>query len=363
MAGRRGNVSKEEYNEIFNSFESQIIEDNKVVKPTSDIWTNINNNVLTKSNPKAIYSAAKRWFAERDDKSDSFSDFNDDCDNISIEMEHDESFNNSMVSNSGVDRINFNIHLSADVWKTIAPIPKRYERKQNQYYKGNGRQYFVLHPGVWSNVLIRISEHRKNIICNFVFKRNKVYVTGKFYVIVTGSCKSCGASITGFVKDKPKNQSDSVKFCFSLKNFNKDLHKGELKTVKNTGEKANAVFTSSKSALHLHQQMARTNTMFENPKGRQFTLNSIRCGKYRRKASKKITTCPYTAISYLQAMNCYANTIHFIGMSPFLVTYISPDQIRLYNAYKKKNPYTRLIGDSSGGFAHKLGKCPHNLKM
>lgn len=226
------------------------------------------------------------------------SDFDDYCDNVSIEIEQDDSVNNSVISNSSVfGRINFNFHLSADVWETISPIPKRYERKQNKYYKGNGREYYVLKPGVWTNVFInKISDHRKNIICNIVFERNKVYVSGAFYVIVTGSCKNCGASLTGFVKNKPKTTCDSVRFCFSLKNFNEDLHKGEIKTVKNTGEKANAVFTSSKSALHLHQPMARKNAMFENPKGRQFTLNVIRCGKFRRNASKKITTCPYNAL-------------------------------------------------------------------
>lgn len=186
-----------------------------------------------------------------------------------------------------------------------------------------------------------------------------MYINGHFYVIVSGSCINCGASITGFVKNKPQNECDSIKFSFSVKNFNEDLHKGELKTVKNSGEKANAVFTSSKSALNLHQQLSRKTSMFENPKGRQFTLNAIRCGKFRKKESKKITTCPCTAILYLQAMNCFANTIHFDGMSPFVVIYISPNQIRLYNAYKKKNPYTRMTGDSSGGFAHKLGECIH----
>lgn len=300
MAGRRGNVTREEYKKAFDSFKDQIVNCNKIVKPSETIWQHISDNIFTKSNPKSIYSAALRWFSECKYENSDNIDNDDDCDNVSIEMNCDQSINDTIISNSSIPRINFNIHLSAEVWKTIAPVPKQYDKLSDRYQKGYGRQYMVLNPGVWTTVLQeKISQHRKNIICNIAFKRNKVYVTGTFFVTVTGKCINCNATLSGFVKQKPQNQNDSIKFCFTLMNFNNDLHEENQKTVRNSGEKADKMFKSNKSALHLHQQLNRNTSMFQNPKGRQFTLNSIRCGKYRRRQLQKISTCPYTAITYL----------------------------------------------------------------
>jgi hypothetical protein len=36
--------------------------------------------------------------------------------------------------------------------------------------------------------------------------------------------------------------------------------------------------------------------------------------------------------------------------------YTTPDQLKLYSAYKKRNKYTKMSGDSTGGVARKLRK-------
>lgn len=50
------------------------------------------------------------------------------------------------------------------------------------------------------------------------------------------------------------------------------------------------------------------------------------------------------------------NTIHLIAQDPFSCIYTSPDQIKLFKAYKKKNRFTKVSCDASGGVAHRLRK-------
>lgn len=53
------------------------------------------------------------------------------------------------------------------------------------------------------------------------------------------------------------------------------------------------------------------------------------------------------------------DTIHFIGQDPFSTLYTSPDQLKLYKVYKRKNPFTQITCDGSSSVAHKLGKMMH----
>lgn len=355
MAGRPGVIRRDQLIKIFESYREKIVRDNKVIVPSDKIWQDLSINIVKNASAKSIYTAALRWWKEMTVKQtidDSVVDGQSDCEDTSL----------SSVTNN---KINFNVYLSGEVWQQISPVPQKYYRKKDRDHKGKSRTYLVLKPGIWTNVLIeRIAEHRKNIICNWSFKRNKVSVSGNYFVVVTATCVTCSATLNGFIKDEPKHPRDRVKFCFVVRNFDKSRHQDTNKTVRNTGTRANDVFSSTKPALYLHQKMSSKNTnMFEHPKGRQFTLNAIRCGKHRKKTAKKLSSCPYTAIMYIQAMNCYANTIHAVGISPFNVIYTSSDQIKLFKAYKLKNRYTRIQCDASGNLAHKLGKLSFNMKL
>lgn len=102
--------------------------------------------------------------------------------------------------------------------------------------------------------------------------------------------------------------------------------------------------------------MAESASMFTKPKGRVVTANAIRCSRYRNRQKQKLSPCIYTSLSYLKWSTKYMNSIHMIGMDPFLVNYVTPDQLKLYSAYKKKNAFTKMTGDSTGNVVHKLGK-------
>lgn len=61
------------------------------------------------------------------------------------------------------------------------------------------------------------------------------------------------------------------------------------------------------------------------------------------------------ALTYLKASTMYMNSIHFIATDPFVCIYTSPDQVKMYKAYKKKNRFTKVGCDLTGGVANRLG--------
>lgn len=364
MVGRRGAVAQEQLFEVFLSFEKDIVNDNRVVVPSAKIWNNLHMNYFPKLNAKAIkfYSAALRWWANRiKNVSAEYTRCDEDEFNeVSIEdQDHQDSTFNTTNSDSGTQNpINFNIYLSPEVWKKISPVPVQYNRKRELHRRNESRTFMTLKKGLWTNVILeKIDKHRKNIICNWAFQRCKVYVSGRFYVTMSAKCVNCGANLHGFIKNREATESEAIRISFSVKNFNEKFYNSDiLKTVKNTGSKIKEVQQSTKSAIGLKQQMASSNIpMFGKFNGRQFSLNAIRCAKYRKRNVSKMSECPFTALCYLKKMNAYANTIHMIGIDPLVVLYISPNQIRLFKAYKKHNPYTRISCDATGGLVRGLG--------
>src|ERR1700704_5355130 len=71
MAGRPAAVGREKLQETFNSFKENIVELDCVVKPSAKIWTELHENYFPKLKPKAIYSAAIRWYKSVNEQSDS----------------------------------------------------------------------------------------------------------------------------------------------------------------------------------------------------------------------------------------------------------------------------------------------------
>lgn len=355
MVGRKGAVDREELYNVFSSYEDKIIENGRVVAPTSEAWKKLSES-LSNTNPKAIYSAALRWYRSENEKHEVSEVICYEFDDISMEDSGDASTSLNTTDSPKCERINLNIYLSADVWKRISPVPVRHNRCAERNRKNRSRIVMTLKKGVWSNIILeKIAKHRKNVICNWSFKSAKVYVSGKFYVTITAKCINCGANLQGFMKKKPVNDNEMVKMCFTVKNFNEELHATNTKTVKSQGDKVKKIQESAKSALALQQELAEEYSMFQNPKGRPFTLNAIRCAKYHHRNEKKLSDDPFKALMYLQEMKAYANTIHMNGQNPLIFIYTSPGQIRLFKAYKKHNRYIRMSCDATGSLVLTLG--------
>lgn len=366
MVGRKRAIDKATVYEVFADNRSEIVEENKVIsiKQNETIWKQIHDDhrIKKRMTVAALYTEALKWYKEISSNEDisPVKTIEKKIKDISLELsqsgdetaDSDTDFN----ENESVD-FSFSFTLSYEVWQTIQPVPKQYERR-DKIYKTQLRTYHVLPPGLWTNVLVeKIAQHRKNIICTWVFKRAKVYMGGENYVTLSATCSTCRAYLVGYVSNEPK-PDEMVKFTFKVINFNEEAHESGRKNVRIGGKKAGDLFKSKEiaSVLRRKEVTASGAKMFDQPKGRDVTENAIRCGQYRYRQSQKLSSSPIQALEYMKESNTHGPSIHWISTTPFSIIYGSANQFVLYNAYRKANSYTKLCMDGTASLVHKIGK-------
>lgn len=202
-----------------------------------------------------------------------------------------------------------------------------------------------------------ITKKRPQVPCAWSFVSNRCHSSGETYLTIHAKCKMCGAVLSGEMENEP-SPNDPIEIQIEIRSFDAIRHGNvEMKNVRIGGEYAKSLYGTNKAASAIRRDTLRKKaSIFKRPYGRVPTANAIRCGKHRQRIKEKLSICPYTALSYLKASTKYMNTIHHIGYDPISVIYRSPGQIKLYEAYKKKNKFTEIICDATGSVAHKLGK-------
>lgn len=99
------------------------------------------------------------------------------------------------------EKLDFCIKFSPDEWDSIKPRRKPYHEKRGI------RDYDILTPFTWSNV---IQEHfflHSRLPCALSFKKAQITVTGKFFITVRGRCVDCGSIFDGIVEDIPSENA------------------------------------------------------------------------------------------------------------------------------------------------------------
>lgn len=345
MAGRKRAVPKEVIHQIFDETVFSIVKGDKIVseKEGIDIYKQIQSDerINFAMTTKAIYTEALKWFKSKNLEACASSSKLEDIDDKFKEISFEAS--ESSESHVGSDdeffetrssEVVFTVSLSYEVWETIQPIPKECIRNDKSH-KTHLRTYYVLQPGVWTNVLSeRICRHPKKIICTWSFKRCKVHMNSSVkFITISGKCTTCDATLMGYVEKEPK-ESENVQFCFKMFGFDEKKHAEGRRNVRIGGTKAKELFTSKKSSSVLRAELINQSDaqMFEQPIDRDVSANAIRCGQYRQRQSKKLSNDPMQALEYLKESNAYSAIIHMISLSPASVIYGSPNQFKLYDA-------------------------------
>lgn len=354
----------DDLHKIFESRLNEIECNGKIHAPSNKIWSTLKRQHSISKAGKALYNDCWRWYNNRQkyQAKDAVSDRNE-----AFDSELNSSLNELSLSDFDCDnessdekldtpQIKFSITLSHEVWKTIEPVPKSYHRAADKMHNSGKRLYLALNPGTWSSLLVeKIADHPKKIICNWSFKRAKVYVNGAQYISVLAKCVTCGSTLIGCVQNKPK-ENENVVFKFAVNEFDESKHVNTTKIVKVTGSQARSLATSNKPAVVLHRKLsAQAGEMFETARGRVPTAHAIRNVQYRERQKNVLSSDIFKAIYHLQNSPKYANTIHEVGYSSFYVMYGSPNQFALYNMYLTRNERPEMKCDSTGEVVNKIG--------
>lgn len=352
--GRPQSVRTSVIYNLLNENEVNVIINNKIAPPSSSIWDTLFSQLDKKyrpSNAKAIYTAALKWFEAKNKITKIAEKSTQNVNNVSVcestVLNDSNVTNNNSLTDSGDNDsiIKFKIQLSYKVWETIEPVKKEYARKRG----GNPRTYYVLKPGVWSNVILdAVTKKRRKIPCSWSFETNKCYMSGNgdVYLTIRAKCNTCGAELCGSMENEPM-ESNPVDIKFEIRGFDViRLENVDSKNVRISGAYAKGLYGINKPASAIRRDTLRKKaSLFKKPYGRVPSADAIRSGKYRQRLKEKISTCPYSALSYLKVSTKYMNTIHHIGYDPVSVIYRSPAQVKLYKTYKKKNKFTEMTAD------------------
>ncbi|KAL5246275.1 hypothetical protein ACI65C_013683 [Semiaphis heraclei] len=169
--------------------------DGKLVPCTSNIWTticdNLDNKITAKNLYISVYQNRHSWLSRL--KSNTKSSFIKHSDSINIESdEKDEESSKSVTSSSSFANSNekrFSIEIPYKKFIKMNPIKVIY---CNQKHK---KQYTVLKPGVWTNIIN--DEFLKNykMPCTYVYRRCRVAIDSSrsnHYLTFQAKCKDCG---------------------------------------------------------------------------------------------------------------------------------------------------------------------------
>lgn len=367
-AGRKKTQAIIDLESIFENNQEKIFDDDGNVKvPKSEIWKElceISGKNVNKENAKSVYSAAIKWkqkLEKEKDKENKTENVEDDHDffiETSFESSESSDSDSSVEdkrSKSNVKRIK--IEISSKVWRTIEPTAITHARNRKNSHKSGVRTYLALEPELWTDVFADKIAKITDIPCKWVFKRNKCYLTGKVYVKIHARCKICSAVLVATLKNKPDN-NEPVIFYGKIDGINSQRHKEESKNVRLTSKISQNIVSQNKTATSIRRGMlVEKAEMFIEPTARIPSANAIRCSKYRQRQKEKLSDDPFESLKYLQMSNMYANCIHRLGWNAFYVIYSSPEQIKLYQEYKKRNKLTKISCDATGGVVHKLRMC------
>lgn len=203
--------------------ESSVIINNKIVPPSSAIWNTLLSLLDKKfrpSNAKAIYSAALKWFETKSKSTEKAENSVQNLNIVSVcesSVSSDSNISNSITDVGDSSILKFNIELSYKVWETVKPVKKIYGTKRG----GKTRIYYVLQPGVWSNVIVdAVTKKRGQISCSWTFKTNKCYMSGNggVYLSIRANCNTCGAELCGEMENEPI-ENNPVLINFEIRGF------------------------------------------------------------------------------------------------------------------------------------------------
>lgn len=193
-------------NTIFNGYEM-------VVGPTHPIWAEIRQELNGEISEKSLYTKVKC------NRNDVLNKINIKCDDVqkyieTEEVELDVEDNNSDFKvedrlESDIDKIYFKITYSKGEWKAIQ-CEKKYQSKHSRNLK---RNYKILNPGTWTEIVHSHFWEQTKIVCPIVYKRSKIYESGFYYCVFYGKCKACNSELKGTLDAIPPINNRAIFHC------------------------------------------------------------------------------------------------------------------------------------------------------
>lgn len=275
---------------------------------------------------------------------------------------------NSTTSNFDTDSENSNDRvLDLDI-----PYEKYFKMKpiNIQYGEANKkRDYKVLKPGSWTDIIYEEMYKKFKLPCCIVFKRCKIYPTSvNMFLKIFGRCKdeNCQINIYGFAKEKPL-EDDPLKLKIYIPNSKNIEHTYNFKRpLRGEQRKIKGKELQNTEGYLMQKELVNKSMAFgEKIPPHVYSTEVLRKAKqnYRDKSLGIEMKDPIKSLIELKYLMPYAGSIHLISADPFIIHYWSPEQQLVFNeACKSKVNNCRLCIDATGQLVKKITRTSQGLK-
>lgn len=216
--------------------------------------------------------------------------------------------------------MNFNIVLTTDEWKDIGPKITKYNCQDNKFLKTNKKNYHVLEPYQWTNVIHKHFHAHCGIPCAISYKRAKVHPGGNIYLKIVGNCSSCDSRFTGEIENEPSENALIVISCKYQGMYKECKGKNKRRLIgRKRDDLKNKLIKENMSASYIQRMEAKEIMHFgEKEPSHIPTLNSLRILKSKALQKENLHKDPIISISILKQTNHLNSTIRDIGYDRFL---------------------------------------------
>lgn len=269
------------------------------------------------------------------------------------ESSTDESFlstSESLLSLTNSSRELFKFSLPYDKFRLICPKTISYKRGTKR------RNYEVLTPYVWTDIINDKFLKVHKLPCNFIYKRGKAYpnAENRYYITFKAKCKDCDANLFGWSESKP---DEGKPLDISILTINtKGLEHRHTTKRPLKGIKRQEIGRSLKTDLTCNWRRANVVDMEFGSISPPNLYNTTVLRKAKQELKDKeigITNkCPVLSLVEFKNNSKYSGSIHSIGIDPFLVHYCTQHQIIIYKEACKN--YCKLSIDATGSLVKKL---------
>jgi len=284
------------------------------------------------------------------------------CKAIYKPIEEDNSIYDELLSNSDHGDSNnensikiLSIYVSAKSWKEI----QRDDGLKNK-----------LKPGVWTNVISEIIYDTHSINCAWSFKSHEVTISesSEFFFVFSAFCTDsvCGVKMTGEVlryKNLPNPLEHGVNITLNIEgNYEVPHLKKRRFGGKRREEVSNYLLETKTTSTRFRKDEAKLlcKNMFDPESALLPRLETIRKAKSEKKCKDRHDSQEIISLNIMQNCNPWQNIIHNLSFQPFVLHYWTPDQLRVYNSFVKKESAAKICIDATGDVVKKISR-PSNL--
>lgn len=326
-----------------------------IVGPTHPVWADIRRKLNGEISEKSLYTIIK---CNRNDVlSKLHIDLHDDASKtteiVGAVVDNSTSdFEIENISKNNIDKIDFKITLSKEEWAEIQ-CEKKYQLKNSKYLN---RNYKILKPGVWTEIVHSHFWEQTKIACPITYKRAKIYESGLHYCVFYGNCKTCNSELKGTLCVKPPINSRAIFNCTLKGNYQKCSEKRKRRTLFNKKLYYTDKLMSDKMSGAMLRRCEANDLMKFGDKEPCIlpTSNALRIIKCKAIKDQQDDDDPVLALCKMKRdIQPYLNIIKDIGYDRFFVHYWSPLEMNVYRQYTLQNKVTTVCIDATGSLVKK----------